>query len=91
MYQDQCLYGFAIGLKFQNGWTSNAITRYTTLFHDRFSRYFNFFIYTVSKKKNSTKKVNSWFDFLGQEEEEKHNTKKKYKKKSNMGVEVQHE
>jgi len=35
--------------------------------------------------------VNSWFDFLGQEEEEKHNTLKKYKKKSNMGVEVQHE
>jgi len=37
------------------------------------------------------KKENSWFDCLCKEEEEKENTKKKYKKKCNMGVEVQHE
>ena len=31
-------------------------------------------------------KVNSWFDCLGQEEEEKQNTKRKYKKKCNRRI-----
>jgi len=37
----------------------------------------HFKIFIRGQQKKSTKKVNSWFDYLGQEEEEKQNTKKK--------------